>query len=364
MVPREPQSQPRQIIPFPAAAIRRVYEPAPPEPAPPAPVGIGWIVLGVLVAVTFAGLALFGTTWLEARRVSRHIERIPSAMPRSDLAPPAKPVAPARGENVLVAGLDGDGKVAAAVGGRSDAIMVFHLDADRAHAWVVSVPRDAWVTIPGRGENMLNAAFSLGGAPLFVRTLETLTGLSMDHLVVIDWTGFRRLTDALGGVPLSLVSPGASMPASTAPGVALEMSGGMALEYVSERHALPAGDFDRVRRQQRVLRALFVQAHERRTLSDVYAMRDIAAAVGDGVRVDAAMTTSELLALMDAMRRLRLEDVTFLVAPVAGSAVRGDASVARVDEAVGHGLWSAMAGDSMPQFVAAHPDLVTPADAN
>ena len=364
MIPRESQPQPRQIIPFPAAAIRRVYEPAPPEPAQTAPVGLGWIVLGVLVAVTFAGLALFGTTWLEARRVSRAIERIPTAMPHSDAVPPAKPVAPARGENVLVAGLDGDRKVADALGGRSDAIMVFHLDADRAHAWVVSVPRDAWVSIPGRGENKLNTAFSLGGAPLFVRTLETLTGLPMDHLVVIDWTGFRRLTDALGGVPLSLVSTGSGMPAAAAPGVALEMSGGMALEYLSERRAFPAGDVDRVRRQQLVLRALFGQALERRTLSDVYAMRDIAAAVGDGVRVDATMTTSELLALMDAVRRLRLDDVTFLVAPVAHGGNRDDAGTVTVEEALGHGLWSAMASDSMSAFVTAHPDLVTSADAN
>src|SRR5262249_14221707 len=143
---------------------------------------------------------------------------------------------------------------------------------------------------------------------------------------------------------------------------ALELSGGMVLEYVSERKTLPAGDLDRIRRQQHVLRALFGQALERRTLSDVYALRDIAAAVGDAVRVDAGMTTSELLGLMDALRRMRLEDVTFLPAPVAGTAVKGDASVLVVDPALGGRLWTAMARDSMPAFVAAHPDLVTPAD--
>src|SRR5262245_17883046 len=110
MVPREPQSPPRNIIPFPAAAIRRVYEPAPPPPAASEPSGIGWSVLGVIVAVMFAGLALFGTSWLETRRISRRIERIPNAITKPDAERPPGSAPPPRGENVLVAGLDGDEK--------------------------------------------------------------------------------------------------------------------------------------------------------------------------------------------------------------------------------------------------------------
>src|SRR5262249_55163960 len=167
----------------------------------------------------------------------------------------------------------------------------------------------------GRGENKLNAAYSLGGPALFVQTLEQLTALRFDHLVVIDWTGFRRLTDAMGGVPLSLGPTDGAAPDSGAAGVALEMSGSLALEYVSARKKLPNGDFDRIRRQQHYLRALLARALERHTLTDPMALRDVATALGEAVRVDAGLTTPELMRLVGSPRPPRLEGVAFLPPP-------------------------------------------------
>jgi LCP family protein required for cell wall assembly len=224
---------------------------------------------------------------------------------------------------------------------------------------VVSIPRDAWVPIPGHRDNKVNAAYSLGGPALFVHTIESLTGLRMDHLVVLDWTGLRRVTDAVGGVPVSMLSPAAANGDSSHVEVALEFSGDMALPYVSERKHLPAGDFDRVRRQQHFLRAFVRQALDRQTLADPAALRSLAAAVGDAVRVDNKLTTEEILALAASMHSLRPQDFTFLTAPSSGTGMHGDADAVIYDHANGDALWQAMAADHMSDFVGAHPRLVT-----
>src|SRR5690606_11587247 len=116
--------------------------------------------------------------------------------------------------NILLAGsdarTDGRGTTGAGKGDawkrggqRSDTIMILHITGDRKSAYLISVPRDSWVNIPGRGMNKINAAYSFGGPPLYIQTIEELTGLRMDHLAVIDWTGFQALTDALGGVEMT-----------------------------------------------------------------------------------------------------------------------------------------------------------------
>ena len=78
--------------------------------------------------------------------------------------------------------------------GRSDSIMVVHLNAKRNKAYIISFPRDMYVDIPGYGKNKINAAFAFGGAPLTVRTLEDLTSVRMDHVVLVDFEGFIQLT--------------------------------------------------------------------------------------------------------------------------------------------------------------------------
>ena len=87
--------------------------------------------------------------------------------------------------------------------GRSDTILVVHLNAKRDKAYIISFPRDMYVNVPGYGKNKINAAFAFGGAPLAVRTLEDLTGVRMDHVVLIDFEGFIRLTEDLRGVTVT-----------------------------------------------------------------------------------------------------------------------------------------------------------------
>src|SRR3546814_10419946 len=83
---------------------------------------------------------------------------------------------------------------------RSDAIMVLHLNEDRRQAQLISIPRDSWVTVPGHGKNKINAALSLGGPELAARTVEDTFDLYLDHVMLIDFQGFRDLSDILDGV--------------------------------------------------------------------------------------------------------------------------------------------------------------------
>ncbi len=342
-----------KIIAFPEAAIRHRHATAARGSR------AGAIVMALLAVVLVLGLGILSGTWWTARRVADRIGRVSGAFALPEASRPARPSEAGRSLNILVAGLDGEQRTASAHGARSDAVMVLHLTADRSHAWVVSVPRDAWVPVPGRGTRKLNAAYSLGGPALFVQTMEQLTHLRMDHLVVVDWTGLRQLTDALGGVPVSLLTPATVRADSSRGDVALEFDGNTALPWVSERKHLAGGDFDRVKRQQYFVRALFRRLSDHNTLSDPAALRALATSLGDGVRVDTGFSTDEMLRLAASLRVLRPDQVTFLTAPIAGTGMEGDASVVYVDGDHGAELWNAMAHDRMDEFTVAHARLVT-----
>jgi len=352
------------IIPFPIEAIRRHPTPAfvtQPATSPRARAHdrflLLWLAPALLLAGLFAGLALAGMARRGARRDDEHAELVAPAHARTG------PRAGVPGSvNLLIAGLEGDisaagtAGTAAAHGVKSDALMLLHLDADRERAWLVSIPRDTWVSIPGHGHDTIDAAYAVGGPAALVATLQQLTRLQIDHVAVIDPTGFGRLTDLVGGVALSLDPPGPPVDAQRG-GLALELSGAMALDYV---RTLAPGDADHIRREHRFLRALLSQLHERGTLIDPRATRDLAAALGTSVRVDAWLTPAAIRSLLESTNRLEPSDVTFLTAPLARAGLPGEATDLHTDGAGSDLLWDALAHDEMPAFVDAYPDLVSP----
>ena len=189
------------------------------------------VAIGVLAVLA---LVAGGGTYLVVDRVTGDIDRIPQVFdPIPEEQRPQKPTADepgADGLTFLLAGLDRrsdvptTGTEAEAEAwrpgeARTDAVLVVHVTGDRDEAYVVSIPRDSWVDIPGRGPNKINAAYSLGGPTLFVQTVEQLTDLRIDHLAVVDWHGFRNLTDAVGGVTLTfdqeVVARGRTFPPGT-----------------------------------------------------------------------------------------------------------------------------------------------------
>jgi LCP family protein required for cell wall assembly len=109
--------------------------------------------------------------------------------------------------NILVLGTDHSNTAARAADRRSDSIMIVHTDPSRHRIVYLSIPRDLRVPIPGHGDDRINAAFQIGGPSLAIRTIAAYTGLSMNHVIVVDFGEFRQLIDALGGVDIYVPKP-------------------------------------------------------------------------------------------------------------------------------------------------------------
>jgi LCP family protein required for cell wall assembly len=173
------------------------------------------------------------------------------------------------GTTYLLAGSDsrgGEGGIAqdGTEGARTDTIMLLHVPPSGPPA-LISLPRDTLAEIPGQGTNKLNAAYSWGGAPLLVQSVEDLTGLHVDHYVEVGLGGVARVVDALGGVelcldpavnqvdfPLSDVDSGLVW---DAPGCRV-VDGATSLAFARMRKADREGDIGRARRQQQLIAAL------------------------------------------------------------------------------------------------------------
>ncbi len=212
----------------------------------------GWVrrhkALTVLCLITLV-LAVAVGSWLVV--LNNKIGDIPRFEANFDRADRPDRVQPEEALNILLVGVDGRGTdvrerlEAGDVGLLSDTMMIWHISADHQDSQVVSVPRDSWVDIPGHGKAKLNAAFSWGGPQLLVHTLEDTLDIYIDHVAVVDFEGFKGITDTLGGVDLEMPD-----------GSTDHLDGDAALEYVRERKSLPRGDFDRINRQQNFLRTL------------------------------------------------------------------------------------------------------------
>ncbi len=224
------------------------------------------ILIGVsvlLVAVIGAGLLYAATI---DRSVTRNINRgVELPTDPSSVRPPKEAQETGTLNYVL---LGSDSRDPGNEGnGRSDTMMVVHLNAKRTKAYIVSFPRDMYVNIPGYGKNKINAAFAFGGAPLAVRTLENLTGVRMDHVVLIDFEGFIRLTEDLHGVTVTnktaFTSHGFDYPKGK-----ITIAGEEALWFVRERHQLPGGDLDRAENQRNVIKAIVQKGLSAKVISD------------------------------------------------------------------------------------------------
>jgi LCP family protein required for cell wall assembly len=90
---------------------------------------------------------------------------------------------------------------------RSDAIMIVRTDPDEHRIALLSIPRDLRVEIPGRGPDKVNAAYAFGGPTLAIRTVEALTGIPLNHVIVVDFSEFREVIDTLGGVTINVPKP-------------------------------------------------------------------------------------------------------------------------------------------------------------
>lgn len=149
-----------------------------------------WVVVGAAVALAFGAYERIDNTLARAApsdpEVARAVRRV--------IAPalPGEPV------NVLLIG--SDARPDEGDHGRSDSLILVRMDAERDFISMLSFPRDLYVNIPGYGQEKINSAYSVGGVPKTLETVEALTGEEINEYVNIDFAGFVRLVNAVGGV--------------------------------------------------------------------------------------------------------------------------------------------------------------------
>ncbi|SET92727.1 LCP family protein [Geodermatophilus poikilotrophus] len=307
-------------------------------------------VLGVVLA-----LVVGGSLWFLTDRYAGNVARVSDVFAQLDGTARPAPATPAQqtgGEPVTFLLVGSDTRATAdegiAAGGRSDAIMIARISADRRHAQLISVPRDSWVDIPGHGTDKINAAYAYGGPTLLVRTVEQLTDVRIDHYVAIDFEGLVQVTDDLGGVDVVVAETTSNGPYTFPAGVN-HLDGDQARWYLGQRYGLPGGDFDRVRRQQQYLQAVFGQLFSSDTFTDPGRLDAALLAVTSAVAVDEQLGTAELLSLAYSLRGLTPDDVDFFTAPVLGTGTEGAASVVYLDGVAGERMWGYLQTDSLSQ---------------
>jgi LCP family protein required for cell wall assembly len=311
----------------------------------------------VLISVGVLGLVLAlvigGGLWFVTERWAGNIDRVPGVFAGLDEeARPAAPTpaesAPAEPVTFLLVGSDTRGEVQAGEDpdGRSDAIMLARFSADRASAQLISIPRDSWVDIPGHGKNKINASYAFGGPSLLIQTVEQLTQVRIDHYVAIDFDGIIQVTDDLGGVDV-VVAETTKNGRFTFPAGMNHLDGEQVRWYLAQRYGLLGGDFDRVKRQQQYLRAMFAKLFSADTFTDPGKLDAAMLAVTNAVSIDDSLDTGALLSLAYSMRGVTPANVEFFTAPVLGTGMEGPASVVYLDPVSCERMWSYLRSDSL-----------------
>ncbi len=237
--------------------------------------------------------------------------------------------------------------------GRSDTIMIVHLNKKRTKAYITSFPRDMYVNIPGYGRNKINAAFELGGPTLTVKTLQELTGAHMDHVVLVDFEGFIDLTNDLGGVTVpnktAFSSHGYDYPVGK-----VKIQGKKALWFVRERHALPGGDLSRAENQRNVIKAIVAKGLSAGVISDPAKFSSFVGNLSKHLTVDNSLSDSEIRSTALSLR-LDASDIELLQAPLSGFGTANGQSIDVVDQVKMAELGKALQDDEMGAYLAKNP---------
>jgi LCP family protein required for cell wall assembly len=237
------------------------------------------------------------------------------------------------GTNWLIAGSDtrqgltrqqelqySTGQLDASGFGRSDTIMILHIPAGGGRPVLVSIPRDSYVPIPGHGRNKINAAYAFGGPALLAQTIQTDTGLYINHYMNIGFGGFVNVVNAVGGVRMCLPAPihdqasGLNLPAGCQ-----VLNGGQALAWVRDRHSFATSDLQREQDQRIFLAALLKKMTSTGVILNPFASLPAASGAASNMTVDQA---TQLYQLWFAARALR-DPLTTTVPNSSGGYVSG-----------------------------------------
>jgi len=315
-----------------------------------------WITLGSIAAVI--AIVVGVVVWNVAAALNQ-VERFDLGVEDANRPAPAQPDASGhRPLNILLIGTDardhaqGD-SIINQLGSRSDTMMLVHIPADRKNVQVMSIMRDSWVEIPGHGQAKVNAALSYGGVPMLVQWIEGTFGQRVDHAAIIDFEGFKGMTDAVGGVTVHndiAFDTGNTTPALHFDQGDIKLDGVHALAFVRERYAYADGDYQRVRNQQAYLKGFMEQVLSRDTLTDPAKLTALLGAVTPYLAVDTSFDQGTMLGLGNELRGIRAGDVRMFTMPTTGTGMVGDQSVVFVDWPRIEEIKQRLANDTLEEY--------------
>jgi LCP family protein required for cell wall assembly len=319
------------------------------QPTPPAKTKmrrllmISGILTGVVLVVC-GGAAIGLRAYIGS--VEDQVGRVDAFTDLPEQARPSK--AASQALNILLLGSDSraarDEPESSGSVARTDTIILVHIPAGRDSAQLISIPRDSWVPIPGRKNNKINAAYALGGPKLMVQTVEEFTKVRIDHVVVIDFAGFKEVVDALGGIQIDVPEAFTSIhpPYRQFPKGPQQLTGEAALDYSRQRYQFSNGDFSRIEHQQQVIKAVMEKASSRGIMTDIPKLNAFLRATTSALTVDKDLS---LFDLGLELREIRSDRLTFLTSPSKGIGREGSQSVVYVDAEKAAKLYAAVNAD-------------------
>ncbi|MEU9830396.1 LCP family protein [Streptosporangium sp. NPDC048047] len=238
--------------------------------------------------------------------------------------------------NVLIVGSDSRegagnkryGQHMQGLGERTDTIMLLHISPDRDRATLLSFPRDSMVQVPQckspqtkaiipPGLKMINATFNEGGIACTWRTIESLTQIHIDHFVKVDFSGFKNIVDALGGVPIcvskDVVDPKAKLNLKAGTHV---VKGETALAYVRARYQMGDGsDLSRIKRQQVFLNQVMKKATGSDLLTDPIKLSSFLQAAAGSLTMDSHLNVNRMMEIAQSAKKLTAKGLQAITVP-------------------------------------------------
>ncbi|MBT2480871.1 LCP family protein [Streptomyces sp. ISL-94] len=240
---------------------------------------------------------------------------------------------------------------------RSDTAMIIHLYEGHKKAGVVSIPRDTMVprpscalpngkTDPGGSRTQFNEAFTIGGAACAVKTVEKMSGIRMDHYIEVDFTGFKKIIDTLGGVEVTTTKPikdGAShLDLAAGPN---KLNGEQALGLVRTRKSVGDGsDLGRIQLQQAFIKALIKQVKSIGLFDSPKRLLDLADNATKAITTDKALgDVKSLMGFAQGLQGIDAKDMQMITLPVTTDARDSNRVAPLAKESTM--VWSALLAD-------------------
>lgn len=288
-----------------------------------------------LTITSVAIVAISALSWLGFGVITNSITRVDAFAGLGE-----RPEKPTSAVNYLIVGSDSregltreeqrrlrTGSTKVAAGKRSDTMLLVHISKNRDRAAIISIPRDSYALIPSwtdssgdvRSEtySKINSAFAWGGAPLLIKTFESMSDVRIDHYIEVDFTGFVRIVDALGGV--EICTPRAISDSKSH----LRLDAGRhtldgidSLKYVRARSFDGTADLGRMKRQQQFVSTILREVTSAGVLLNPVKMTRLLNSAFDSVITDEGLDRNDLLTLGKQLRNLSAKNVNTLTIPL------------------------------------------------